>query len=149
MCGGYCWDCSSSWWRRIRASGNSLYIFCGFFPTMFVYTFTQMSYSPRIKFLKPGRAERYITARWRGLRNLAMAEKLSTHEALSVLAEGEAIGGGLYKLRRFIEGRDYCDPYEEAWIWSIAKNRMTNEIWASTSASLYSDETTWECLFLR
>jgi hypothetical protein len=34
-----------------------------------------------------------------------MAEKLSTHYALSVLDEGEAIGGGLYKLQRFIEGR--------------------------------------------
>lgn len=103
---------------------------------------------PPIIELKPGRGYRRIAPRWRSLRNKAMAEKLSTFAALSVLREGEAIGGGLYKLRRFAEGRDYCDPALEAWIWSIGRNRATGEIFASTNTGLYQDEA-WECLFLR
>lgn len=103
---------------------------------------------PRIKQLKPGRGRRYITPKWRDMTNKAMAEKLSTHAALSVLEEGEAIGGGLYKLKRFVDDRDYCDPQLEAWIWSIGRNRVTGEIFASTNSGLYQDES-WECLFLR
>ena len=95
--------------------------------------------------------ERRINERWKNLHNKRMAEKLSASgddSALSVLDEGEDIGGGLYKLRRFVEGRDYCDPENEAWIWSIGRNRTTGEIWASTNAGLYQDEE-YECLFLR
>ena len=102
---------------------------------------------PIIK-VKPGHADRYITDPWKSLKNRAMAEKLSTFETLSVLEEGEAIGGGLYKLRRFVEDRDYCDPKTEEWIWSIGKNLSTGEIVASTNSGLYQDPS-WECLFLR
>lgn len=96
--------------------------------------------------------ERRIKERWRELRNKRMAEKLSARgydSALSVLDEGEAIGGGLYKLRRFVEGRDYCDPNAEAWIWSIGRNRMTGEIFASTFGSSFYQDDDYECLFLR
>lgn len=103
---------------------------------------------PPVKELRPGRAVRYITKRWSGMRNKNMAEKLSTHYALSVLDEGEAIGGGLYKLQRFVEDRDYCDPQQEEWIWSIGRNVTTGEIIASTSGGLYLDED-YKCLFLR
>lgn len=103
---------------------------------------------PPIRELEPGRRKRYIVRPWQSLQNFSMAEKLSTHECLSVLDEGEAIGGGLYKLRRFVDGRDYCDPEQEAWIWSIGRNRATGEIFASTNSGLYQDEA-WECLFLR
>jgi len=107
-----------------------------------------MKQPPPIRELKPGRGLRNIAVRWREMRNKAMAEKLSTFAALSVLDEGEAIGGGLYKLQRFVEDRDYCDPVNEYWIWSIGRNRATSEIIASIDSDLYQDEA-WECLFLR
>jgi hypothetical protein len=92
--------------------------------------------------------ERTIAKEWKSLRNKRMAEKLTDGRALSVLAIGDSIGGGLYKLREFVDDVDYCDPAAEAWIWSIGRNRATGEIFASTSGGLYQDEA-WECLWLR
>lgn len=80
--------------------------------------------------------------------NYAMAKKLLGGKALDVRKEGIAVGDNLYKLERFVEGVDYCDAQEECWVWSIARNRQTGEIFASLSCSLYQDDE-WECLFLR
>lgn len=94
---------------------------------------------------------RRISTRWNNLENKRMAEKLSTKEALSVRDEGESCGDGFYILRRFVENVDYCDPDLEAWIWSIGRNRITGEIWASSTSQFYSanQDAEWECLFLR
>lgn len=92
--------------------------------------------------------DRIIAKRWARLRNKRMAEKLTAGEALSVLDEGVALDDGFYKLRRFVGDVDYCDPHEEAWIWSIGRSYATGEIRASTSSEFYQNEE-FECLFLR
>jgi len=90
-----------------------------------------------------------ISERWASLLNRRMAEKLTSGEALSVLDEGVDMGaGGFYKLRRFVEDVDYCDPATESWIWSIGRSRATGEIVASIGTGFYQNEA-WECLFLR
>lgn len=97
---------------------------------------------------KFGLDNRRIAPRWAKLLNKRMAEGLSNDETLSVLEEGVSIGDGWYKLRRFVEDMDYCDPETEGWIWSIGKHRITGEIIASTTACFYMNKD-WECLFLR
>ena len=83
------------------------------------------------------------------MQNLEMERKLRAGEALSVLVEGRALPrAGVYRLHRFIEGRDYCDPSREWWIGSIGRNFLTGEILAATDSRFYGDPT-WECLFLR
>ena len=82
-----------------------------------------------------------------------MAEKLSCHEALSVLDEGAIDDLGRdavihYKLRRFVDDRDYCDTEREFWIWSIGRRIATGEIIASTTGEFYLNKE-YECLFLR
>jgi hypothetical protein len=103
---------------------------------------------PPIIELKPGRSKRRITSKWRKLTNKSAAEKLSCNMTLSVLDEGESIGNGLYKLRRFVEGRDYYDPEHDAYIWSIGRNRATGAILASVTTEFYRNDE-YECLFLR
>lgn len=80
--------------------------------------------------------------------NQAMQRKLDRDECLDVLEEGEEISPGVYLLRGFTEGVDYCDAEKEAWIWSIGRNLKTGEIHASTSAQFYQNPE-YECLWLR
>ncbi len=80
--------------------------------------------------------------------NLAMQQKLQSGEALDVLQEGHEISDGLYLLRRFVDGRDYCDPKREWWIWSIGRNVFDGRIMASVDTRFYQDPN-WDCLFLR
>ena len=82
------------------------------------------------------------------MQNLAMQQKLKTGEALNVLAEGRMDRPGLYELRRFVDGRDYCDPQNEWWIWSIGRSVVDGRIFAATDTRFYGDPN-WECLFLR
>lgn len=77
-----------------------------------------------------------------------MERKLRAREALSVLTEGRMVQPGVYELRRFVDGVDYCDPQHEWWIWSIGRNYLTGQILAATDSRYYGDPT-WECLFLR
>ena len=80
--------------------------------------------------------------------NKAMESKLRRGHALSVLKEGARVDSSSYLLRRFVEGKDYCDPVRELWIWSIGRNVFDGRIMAATDARYYQDPN-WECLFLR
>jgi hypothetical protein len=80
--------------------------------------------------------------------NQAMAQKLKIGVALNVLIEGKEVKPGLYQLKRFIEGVDYCDPTKDRWIWSIGRNVFDGQIFASSDARFYEDPN-WECLYLR
>jgi hypothetical protein len=80
--------------------------------------------------------------------NKAMLRKLLTHDALDVCVEGREVEPGVYRLRRFCEGVDYCDASKEAWIWSIGKRKTDGEILASTDSRYYRNDD-FECLWLR
>jgi len=80
--------------------------------------------------------------------NREMEQMLKHGRALSVLAEGKQVDSSSYQLRRFVEGRDYCDPVRELWIWSIGRNVFDGRIMAATD-SRYYQHPNWECLFLR
>ncbi len=82
------------------------------------------------------------------MNNVAMAEMLRQGAALSVLSEGKEVQPGLYRLDRFVEDKDYCDPQRELWIWSVGKSVFDGKIYAATDARFYEDPN-WECLFLR
>lgn len=80
--------------------------------------------------------------------NKAMMRKLLAHEALDVCVEGQEVEPGIYQLRRFCDGVDYCDASKEKWIWSIGKREGDGEIFASTDTRYYQNNN-FECLFLR
>lgn len=88
------------------------------------------------------------------MRNLSMKRKLESGEALSVREEGALLetcppkSPCHYELRRFVTGKDYCDPVTETWIWSIGREHGTGVIIASTSPDMYQNPD-YECLFLR
>lgn len=54
----------------------------------------------------------------------------------------------IYKLNEFHEGKDYCDPKRDRWIWSIGRDKKTGDIFASTDSRFYCNEE-YECLWLR
>lgn len=80
--------------------------------------------------------------------NLVMQRMLRAGEALSVLAEGRELNSGMYELNRFVDGKDYCDPVKERWIWSIGRRFSDGKIFAATDARFYGDRN-HDCLFLR
>lgn len=77
-----------------------------------------------------------------------MEKALQENEALDVRKIGEEISPGVFKLKYFEEGVDYCDARTENWIWSIGKNKTTGEIFASLDTRFYSNKE-FECLWLR
>lgn len=95
-----------------------------------------------------------MASTYSGLNNKAMARKLVSGEALDVLALGAEVDvegegyAGLYKLRTFVDGKDYCDSLREAWIWSIGRSLATGEIFAATDTRYYGNPD-FECLWLR
>jgi hypothetical protein len=82
------------------------------------------------------------------MHNLAMRERLQKGEALDVLKEGKRISDSMYELRRFVDGKEYCDPVRERWIWSIGQRFSDDKIFAATDARFYGDPN-YSCLFLR
>lgn len=80
--------------------------------------------------------------------NQAMQRALNEGSCLDVMVIGEEIGPGLYSLREFTEGKDYCDADQEAWIWSIGRNRKTGEIQAATDSRFYQNPD-YHCLWIR
>lgn len=82
------------------------------------------------------------------MENKAMEEKLRTGEALSVLVEGRELRNGVYELKRFVDGKDYCDPRKERWIWSIGQSVFDDKIYAATDTRFYGNPS-YSCLFLR
>jgi hypothetical protein len=82
------------------------------------------------------------------MRNLAMKSALQSGDALSVLVEGTPLGNGMYLLRRFVDGKDYCDPSIERWIFSIGKKFNNNQIIAATDMRFVGDMN-FDCLFSR
>lgn len=80
---------------------------------------------------------------------MSMKSYIDKGEALDVRAIGEATEtAGVYRLRTFTEGVDYCDPAAGRWIWSIGRNRATGEILASTDNRFYG-HAEYECIWLR
>jgi hypothetical protein len=80
--------------------------------------------------------------------NRSMQEKLNSGDALDVRKIGRVIQPGLFTLDQFLEGKDYCDAENEAWIWSIGRDKETGDILASTTAEFYQNPD-FECLWLR
>jgi hypothetical protein len=80
--------------------------------------------------------------------NRRMEEKLDKNECLDVRKIGVQIGPGVFRLNEFVEGVDYADVQNEAWIWSIGRDKKTGEIRASTSSGYYLNPD-YECLWLR
>jgi hypothetical protein len=82
------------------------------------------------------------------MQNLAMLESLRKGQALDVRKEGRLLENGMYELHTYIEGKDYCDPHTERWIWSIGQRFADNKIYAATDARFYNNPN-YSCLFLR
>jgi len=82
------------------------------------------------------------------MENVSMRRLLHGGQALNVLDEGRELQSGMYELRRFVEGKDYCDPTKERWIWSIGRRFSDGKILAATDARFYNDRN-FDCLFLR
>lgn len=82
------------------------------------------------------------------MNNKSMESALSRGEALDVRREGQQIAEGVYRLGRFIDGKDYCDASTERWIWSVGRNVFDGRIEAAYDSRYYGSPN-WECLFLR
>ena len=92
------------------------------------------------------------------MRNLAMARKLETGEALDVespdlrapigIVEYGPAFVGVYRLQRFVDDVDYCVGSTEEWIYSIGKRLTDGAIFAATDGRFYLNPA-FECLWLR
>lgn len=93
------------------------------------------------------------------MRNLRMLELLVAGDALDVGEAGELVThddhegaepptAGCWRLREFVDGKDYCDAAGEKWIWSVGRRERDGAVFASTSAKFY-EAPGFECLFLR
>lgn len=80
--------------------------------------------------------------------NLRMREKLDAGECIDVNTIGRSIGSGVFVLKSYVDGVDYCDAANDQWIWSIGKDLLTNEILASTDTRFYQHPQ-YNCLWLR
>jgi hypothetical protein len=80
--------------------------------------------------------------------NTMMHEMVQKGLSKDVTKIGHEIVRGLYKLDSFEDGVDYCDPEKNLWIWSIGKNLISGEIFASTDTRYYGNPY-FECLWLR
>lgn len=81
------------------------------------------------------------------MNNKSMERKLDRKEAIDI-SHCEQNDEGDYILSEFISDIDYCDRYEEEWIWSIGRDLVTNQILASTSNKFYENPG-YECLWIR
>jgi hypothetical protein len=88
--------------------------------------------------------------------NQAMKRKLASGECIdveTVLAPhhpgdtGPAFAG-VFRLRVFTDGVDYCVSSTEQWIWSIGKRASDGAIFAAIDGRFYQNPA-FECLFLR
>lgn len=73
------------------------------------------------------------------MKNLRMREKLDLGECIDVNKIGHSIVVGLFVLDGYVDGKDYCDAANEAWIWSIGKNIVTGQIMAATDSRFYQN----------
>jgi hypothetical protein len=94
--------------------------------------------------------------------NKRMQKKLDRHEAVDVSSCPRTKDGD-FLLENFTDDVDYCDSFEEVWIWSIGRAEgdsavemrdgttqilKRGAVLASTSGKFYQAPG-WECLFLR
>lgn len=82
------------------------------------------------------------------MKNLRMHEKLNLGECVDVNQIGRPLGKGLFELRQYEDGTDYCDAVGEEWIWSIGRHAVDGTIVASIDTRFY-DNPLYECLWLR
>lgn len=54
------------------------------------------------------------------MRNQSMLRALKARKCIDI-SKCERTQGGDYVLERFVDGKDYCDAAQEAWVWSIGK----------------------------
>lgn len=82
--------------------------------------------------------------------NLRMEEKLKSGEAVDVNVVGKPHPEEehVWILPELIEGMDYCDAEDEAWIYCIGRHIQTGEIRAARDGRYYKNKM-YECLFLR
>lgn len=80
--------------------------------------------------------------------NDGMHGAVARGETIDVRREGREISEGIFRLPRFVDGKDYCDLARQRYIWSIGKNVFDGRIEASMDSRYYGDPN-WECLFLR
>lgn len=83
--------------------------------------------------------------------NYPMLEKLKSGEAIDV-SECPRWQGSFYDVTKVFRGLDaevdYCDTKTEQWIWSIAKHKVTGNIYASTT-TFFQNGPDFEVVWLR
>lgn len=83
--------------------------------------------------------------------NYPMLEKLKSGEAIDV-SECQRWQEDFYDVTKIFKGLDadvdYCDAKKETWIWSIAKHKVTGNIYASGSTYFQNSED-FEVVWLR
>lgn len=82
------------------------------------------------------------------MKNKEMEKQIAEGYALDVRAEGREIGAGVFELKRFVEGKDYCDSLRERWISSIGKSVWNGLIYAASDAR-YEQHPNYETLYTR
>jgi hypothetical protein len=80
--------------------------------------------------------------------NIHMALRLKRGFALDVNQFGTPLGGGLFLMSQFYPSFDYCDAENEKWVRCVGRNRITNELVASTRMEIL-DEENYECVWAR
>jgi hypothetical protein len=88
--------------------------------------------------------------------NQAMKRKLASGDAIDVETVLTDFGpgdygpafAGVFRLREFKDGVDYCVGSTEQWIWSIGKRETDGAIFAAIDSRFYQNPA-FECLFLR
>lgn len=83
--------------------------------------------------------------------NYSMQEKLKTGEAIDVNAIGSKLPGfegKVWKLDGYKDDVDYCDGESEQWMWSIGRNKVTDEFFAAIDTR-FVDNPLFECVWLR
>ncbi len=85
------------------------------------------------------------------MKNRAMAVDLATGTAIDVREIGVEVEGvpGVFELREYRDGVDYCDAREERWVWSIGRDTL-GRVFASTDARcIFLDNPNFTCIWLR
>jgi hypothetical protein len=85
--------------------------------------------------------------RFSRVRNRSMARKLIAGRAIDISKQPRT-RGGYYILDHYVDGKDYCDAKQEAWVWSIGRRKSDNTILASLEGDLYENPK-FDCLWLR
>jgi hypothetical protein len=82
------------------------------------------------------------------MRNKAMQNKLMKGKAIDVRAIGVEVEPGVFELRLYRDGVDYCDAKKEQWIRSIGKRWADGRLFAAIDGRYWGNGA-FECVWLR